>query len=257
MSKKEELQRHWSRQASHYAQSKTHGSATALAAVVEAASPQSSDVLLDVGTGTGFTALAFAPWVSGVIGIDLSAGMLQEAHRIAGERGITNAQFYLADAEYLPFLDGSFDIITCRAAAHHFQHIEQAICEMWRAAKSGGKVVFVDTCSPEDKQLAKLMNLWEKKRDPTHVCDRAPSEVRHLFENQGFTVEAISVQNRANMTFSDWVVRSGTPAVEIQELRLTFEQPSPEARQAFRIRVDGDEIYFGWDVVQLIGLKPQ
>ena len=85
--------------------------------------PKPSWQALDVATGAGHTAAAFAPHVTRVIASDLTAEMLVEAAKLAKGKGLANMETAPADAEALPFEDARFDLVTCRIAPHHFPDI--------------------------------------------------------------------------------------------------------------------------------------
>jgi ubiquinone/menaquinone biosynthesis C-methylase UbiE len=81
--------------------------------------PNSGDSVLDIGTGTGTIAFHAASLVGPtgrVMGIDLSTGMLEQAHRRLTNTEFKNLEFVLADAERLTFSDNSFDRIYCASA---------------------------------------------------------------------------------------------------------------------------------------------
>ena len=65
-----------------------HAKGESLARLVALVAPQSSWRLLDVATGAGHTALAFAPHVAKVIASDITDQMLAEARKLAAERGV-------------------------------------------------------------------------------------------------------------------------------------------------------------------------
>ena len=65
-------------------------------------------------------------------------------------------------AEDLPFEDGSFDVVTCRIAAHHFQDIRKAVAEMARVTQ---RLVVIEDNVFVDEQVEEA----ERLRDPTHV----------------------------------------------------------------------------------------
>ena len=88
--------------------------------------------VLDVATGTGFTALAFAPQVHSVVGVDVSPGMLAGASQRAEAAGITNVTWTEGTAEALPFPDAAFCLVTCRIAPHHFLDLGQFLAETAR-----------------------------------------------------------------------------------------------------------------------------
>jgi len=150
-----------------YATSEVHAKGDSLAVLLELIDPQPSWQVLDVGTGAGHTALLFAPHVAHVIASDLTEQMIAKAAELAAERGLTNFETKSADAETLPFDDGSFDLVTCRMAAHHFPNPRQAFGEFARVLKPGGVLGFTDNVTVPDKQAAgyykriiRRMSIW-------------------------------------------------------------------------------------------------
>ena len=125
--------------------------------------------VLDIGTGAGHTALAFSPFVSECIGLDLTETMVKVATRLADERGIRNVKFQVGDAENIPFAVESFDVVTCRFASHHFGDIKKAIQEISRVLKPGGTLILVDHYSPENDELDSFVNRLDRLRDPSHA----------------------------------------------------------------------------------------
>src|SRR3979409_1446367 len=100
-----------------------HARGASLGRLVELVQPKASWQALDVATGAGHTAAAFAPHVARVIASDPTAEMLQGAAKTATARGFANMETAPADAEALPFEDARFDLVTCRIAPHHFPDI--------------------------------------------------------------------------------------------------------------------------------------
>ncbi len=252
---KRSVRSQFGRQAAWYAVSQVHRHSEGLDALLRLAAPAASEGALDVATGTGFTALALAPHCRRVVGLDMTAGMLREARALQAGRGVTNVEFCLGDAEAMPFRSGAFDLVTCRHAAHHFPHLTQAVAEMARVARSGGRIVLVDTCAPEDARLAALMNSWEVRRDPSHVACDPPSRLRALFEECGLRVNA-AVMTHVPLTFDDWVRRAGVTADVAESLRAEFLTAPPDAAAAFQIRRDGADVQFAWDELVLLCAKP-
>ena len=81
-------QEQFSRQARRYAESNLHRRGASLQAVVKLAAAKPGQLVLDVGTGAGFTAFALASRAGPVMAIDLTAAMLDQARRLAAERGL-------------------------------------------------------------------------------------------------------------------------------------------------------------------------
>ena len=251
---KRAVQAQFGRQASSYATSLVHRDAAGLTEVVRLVSPFPRALALDIATGTGFTALAMAPRCRRVIGLDLTFDMVEEARRLARERGVHNLVFCLGDADAVPFANSAFDLVTCRHASHHFPDLPRAISEMARVVKPGGRVVVDDTCAPEDPALAGFMNEWEVRRDPSHVANLPPSRLRALLEAGGLTVEAATATH-IPLEFDDWVKRSGVSTDDAAALRTSFLHAPPEARAAFRIETRNGDLRFAWDEIIFLGVK--
>lgn len=118
--------------------------------VVDFANPIKGSRILDVATGTGEQALAFARKGYDVVGIDLSEDMLRVAKR---KKRVGNAKFELADATSLPFEDGSFEVTCISFALHDMPSTirEKALKEMVRVTKPKGMVLIVDYGLPRGK----------------------------------------------------------------------------------------------------------
>src|SRR5436305_13912770 len=101
-----------------YTTSQGHANQTELEKLVERAAPNPADRLLDIGTGAGHTAIAFAPAVSRVIAYDLTPQMLEEVERNAAAKGVTNLETRQGAAEALPYPDASFELVSCRLTTH-------------------------------------------------------------------------------------------------------------------------------------------
>jgi ubiquinone/menaquinone biosynthesis C-methylase UbiE len=113
--------------------------------VVLACGIKPGDVVLDAATGTGFAAIAAAARTGpagGVIGVDVSEGMLRQAQEATANLGIQNVELVKDDATRLSrYADGSFDAVTC-AAGLLYMHASTALREWRRLLRPGGRVAF-------------------------------------------------------------------------------------------------------------------
>lgn len=250
----EAIRRRFGPQAHLYATSTTQSAGESLTILAEWVGRRPDARALDVATGAGFTALTLAPLVREVTGTDLTEEMLAQARRLATERGLDNVRFETADATALPFADASFDLVTSRFAPHHFTDLPRGIAEMVRVLKPGGQLIILDTCSPEDPDLAELMNDIEVRRDHTHVRNLTPSAWRALFHDLGLTIEREALTS-VDLEFEDWVVRGSTPPEQIAYLRPLLADPTPAMRAAWNIREENGELHFAWDVLILQGTR--
>jgi ubiquinone/menaquinone biosynthesis C-methylase UbiE len=200
------VQKKFGEAAADYAASSVHARGESLGRLIELVQPKSSWRLLDIATGAGHTALAFAPHVAKVTASDITDQMLAEAKRLAAERGLGNVKTTRAKAEDLPFPDMSFDLVTCRLAAHHFDKPRAFVAETFRVLMPGGTLAIVDNISPDKQELANAYNHFEKLRDPSHGRCLSLSEWTALLEAAGFTVEH-SEQMDQDIEFGPWVQR--------------------------------------------------
>ena len=115
-------QQRFGRAAADYATSEVHAKGASLKRLVELTEPKSHWRVLDVATGAGHTALAFAPHVAKVTATDITEEMLREARKLAASRGLTNVRTLHAKAEDLPFPDASFDLVGCPRRASFRRH---------------------------------------------------------------------------------------------------------------------------------------
>lgn len=238
-------QEQFDRQASHYNQQWNDWNRESLRWMLDHAGCQPTDEVLDVATGAGFTAAAFAPRVSRVVGLDVSSGMIAQARQRAPE----NVTFEQGPAEKMPFPEARFDIVTCRIAAHHFTSVPAFLAEAHRVLKPGGRLLIADTIVPDDApELDEWQNRAELLRDPSHQRNLTPAEWRAHLATAGFEITALSDQGGPiGITLEDWLTKSGCQGETAAEVRRMFREATPEARAAFAIQeLDGGDIGFSW-----------
>ncbi len=165
----EKVKEQFSKTAQAYVTSNVHAKGDELKLLLELSGDVTDKRVLDIATGGGHTALAFAKAGANVTATDLTLVMLETAQTFITSQGVDKVIFQEAKAEELPFEDRSFDIVTCRIAAHHFAEPEKFVVEVARVLKPDGMFLLVDNISPYDDELARVMNYIEKTRDPSHV----------------------------------------------------------------------------------------
>ena len=181
----------FSRQAELFARSpELHGDEQ-LKPLIDAARPQRHETMIDLACGPGTVIAAFAPRVRRATGVDATEPMLDEARRLAHERHLDNVEWRSASVYALPFAGGSFDIVTCRFAFHHFQEPALAFAEMVRVCRGGGRIVLCDGVAPTDPEKAGAFNATERFRDPSTASFLSLAALCELFAQAGLSAPAI------------------------------------------------------------------
>ena len=117
--------------------------------------------VLDIAGGTGDLALAFAPKVGPngrVVHTDINEAMLREGRNRLLDAGVSLPTL-VCDAEQLPFADASFDLVTVAFGLRNMTHKEQALREMNRVLKPGGKLLVLEF-SKVAKPLEKIYDWY-------------------------------------------------------------------------------------------------
>lgn len=157
------------KKAREYVVSRGHAQGLDLQRIIEWTHPEKGWKALDIATGGGHVARTLHPHVGLVIATDLTWNMLTAAREANVKAGADDVIYLMADAENLPFLDETFDIVTCRIAPHHFTDKGAFVREVSRVLKSKGIFIMIDNVVPGDTELGMLMNTFEKMRDRSHV----------------------------------------------------------------------------------------
>ena len=233
----ESIRHQYSTNADSYRTSNYHSSAPDLEVLREVAQLQGTERVLDIGTGTGHTALAVAQGANHVVGIDLTPQMLEQARQLAAERQITNVTFEEGDAQRLRYEDDSFDVVTCRVCAHHFADPLATVCESARVLRPGGCILWLDSVVPADPAQDTFLNTIELLRDPSHVRDFSISQWQAMFAEVGLAAE-VAGQWATDLPFDDWTDRQSTAEEARVMLRQLFHTATSAVREAFRIRTD-------------------
>lgn len=218
-----------------YVTSTTHAHGADLARLVELAAPNGNERLLDVATGGGHTALAFAAHVRSAVASDLTLAMLEAARRHITEQGATNVVYSRNAAEALPFAADSFDIVTCRIAAHHFADPRAFVAETARVLRRGGRLLISDHIGLEDPALDTFMNRFERWRDPSHVRAYSYAEWRAFCAAAGLHVEHTEDDPREPYEFAPWTARMRMSEAERDALERWLLEAPAHLREFFEV----------------------
>jgi SAM-dependent methyltransferase len=204
----------WSDRAEAYRESAAHREGPDLDLVVEWAA--GATTALDVGTGGGHVGRRLREAGLNVVTTDPAPGMQADV---------------VCPAEHLPFADGSFDVVACRIAAHHFVDVRAALAEMARVAAS--RVLVVDNLYGGD-----ALEEAERVRDPSHVHCYSAEEWRSMLEEAGLAVDDVRFFEK-RIEFEPWLERAGCTGDEAARVR----------------ELAADRIADGWITLDRIAIK--
>ena len=186
----------WSERAAAFRESASHREGPDLDLLVEWCEPGHAVSVLDVATGGGHVARRLRAEGCTVVSVDPAPGMEPDV---------------IAPAEALPFEDRSFDVVTCRIAAHHFTDVRQAVAEMARVTR---RLVVIEDNVFVDERVEEA----ERLRDPTHVRCYSEDEWMQLLTGAGLEVGRVRrFERRPNL--EDWLARVETPTERAQQVR--------------------------------------
>jgi 2-polyprenyl-3-methyl-5-hydroxy-6-metoxy-1,4-benzoquinol methylase len=192
--------------------------------LVSAAHLTGNERVLDIATGPGYIAEAFARAAREVIGVDLTAAMLAIAEERTKQRGISNISFRLGDVRNLPFENEQFDVVVCRLALHHMQNPARVVREMTRVCRLGGTVLVEDIYSSEHPERAAYQDRWEVLRDPSHVRTLPLSKLLHLFHEAGLETDGVSTFEDLCPEVERWLATTQAPPDKAAEVRHLLEE---------------------------------
>jgi SAM-dependent methyltransferase len=201
----------WSERAEAFRESAVHREGPDLDLLVEWCEPGEGVQALDVATGGGHVARRLQEAGARVVSIDPAPGMQPTV---------------VAPAEHLPFADGSFDVVACRIAAHHFSDVRAAVHEMARVSRD--RVVVEDNVF-----MGEEVEQAEKLRDPTHVRCYSEDEWRALFVGAGLEVADERVFER-RVEVEPWLARVETPEDDAARVRELLADRVEDGRLTLR-----------------------
>jgi SAM-dependent methyltransferase len=238
--------------ADHYVSSRTHARGASLIRLFELVETELDWQMLDIATGAGHTALAFAPYVDHVWATDITPEMLENTRQLAQERGLDNVTVEHADAEDLPYEDERFDLVTCRIAAHHFGAVAPFLEQAKRVLRPGGSLAVVDNILP-NSLAGDYVNAFEKLRDPSHARCLSLEEWLAAYQAAGLVVghyETLDMQ----LVFEEWAARHD--ATMQRFLRALLVGAPPEAAAFLQPQTINDRTTFRLQTGIVIGKRP-
>lgn len=123
---------------------------------------KSGMTVMDLGAGNGYLSRTVAGYVKKVIAVDISAEMLRELVKKAGDEGIANIEALESDGCDVPVENASIDLVCANMYLHHIEDPEQAVKEIGRVLKPKGKVFLADLKEHSNRDLKeKMHDVWQ------------------------------------------------------------------------------------------------
>lgn len=218
-----------------YVTSTIHAQGADLQRLVALAAPRGHELALDVATGGGHAALAFAPHVRHVIASDLTTAMLHAARDHHRSLGVTNLSYLQATAEQLPVAPASVDLVLCRIAAHHFADVRAFVHGAAAALRPGGLLLVADHIGLDDSELDAFMDRFERWRDPSHVRAYSFAEWAAFCAAAGLAVAHTSEDRKEPYEYRSWTARLRMPEAERDAMERWLLAAEPRFRERFDV----------------------
>ncbi len=251
---KDVVREEFTRQADDYAVAPVITDAEHIAQLIRMVKPAADARVLEVATGPGHVAMAFAKVAREVVGVDLTEAPLKIAERLRSERALGNVSFRTADAERLPFRDGEFEVVLCRFAFHHFEKPAAVIQEMSRVCRAEGIVAVEDLISSEHPERAEYYNRFERLRDLSHTRALPLTELVGIMTAAGLELvrfESSALRNPVER----WLKTAQTPPDRAAEARAMIERDLEQDLSGARpFRLNG-ELFFTHRVAIVVARK--
>lgn len=251
-----EVQRQFRRQAEAYSTMKVVTDPRVLESMVELSGVTAQARVLDVASGPGYVAMAFAPKCRAVVGIDATDRLVARARAEAARRGIANVTFMLGNVERMPFGAGEFDLAACRFAFHHFAHPRAVLAEMARVLRPGARMVIVDMTASDDPARADYHNRIERLCDPSHARALPVTEWERMFADAGLKITHRGGRE-THYDLESWMAHGGPSPERRTQIYQMMEASLETDRSGLKVRRHNGQIWFSHTGVTYVAAKPE
>jgi broad specificity phosphatase PhoE/ubiquinone/menaquinone biosynthesis C-methylase UbiE len=189
---------------------------------VRLADPRGDEQVLDVATGTGSVALAFAPHVASVLGVDLSPAMLERAEAVRSARRLANVHFRLGEIGVLPLQEASYDIITCHNLLHYASDLSDLFALLRRLLTAEGRLLVDEPLGSDDPVKRATLNAIALRRDPGVTQIWNAGEIEAALNAAGLRIIK-SERYSLNRELDEWLSRAAADEATRNSVKLMFE----------------------------------
>ena len=209
---------------------------------------EKSDIVLDIGVGTGAVANEISKKVAHVVGLDISGMMLSKGNW----NGISLIKW---DIRNSLFAHNVFDKIIARMVFHHIiDNIEVAAMRCYDNLKAGGKIVIAEGIPPTDDQdifiwYADMFRLKEERRTFNK------SMLVELLRHTGFKNIIITEYIMQDFDINNWLENSGLDEVIQDRIKSIHILASNKVKKAYNMKIDNGKIYVDTRKIIVTGVK--
>jgi ubiquinone/menaquinone biosynthesis C-methylase UbiE len=219
-----------------------------LETIIEMGKFKKSDVVLDVGVGTGAVAKKIQPHVKHVIGLDISNKMLQKGNW----EGISVVNWDITDAL---FTNGTFDKVVARMVLHHIlENLDIAIKRCYDMLINGGKIIVAEGVPPSDDPfvISWYKDMFKNKEERLTFSE---GELVNRLKRNGFKNIVTCKYIMKKFSIKNWLVNSGLKQKEIDLIMDLHLSADARIKKAYNMQVtDGDCLVDTLNVI-LVGKK--
>jgi ubiquinone/menaquinone biosynthesis C-methylase UbiE len=216
--------------------------------IIKTSCLKKSDIVLDVGTGTGIVAKAVKPHVNHVVGLDMSDSMLNKGNW----QGCSVIKWDVSD---LIFANNIFDKIIARMVFHHvLDNLDRALLRCYDMLKDKGILTIAEGVPPsEDKDVidwySHMFSFKEKRRTFT------AKQLQGFLEHNGFSKIKSEIYTMKKFSIKNWLVNSGIDKKAQEKiLKLHFEA-SPKIKKLYNMKITKNDCFVDTKNVIIVGQK--
>lgn len=224
----------WSVRAEHYDKLYWARDKSYVEAIIEVGDFLPTDLVLDVGTGTGMIAKAIAPHTKHVVGLDVSSGMLEKGQW----EGVSIIKWDISESI---FVNNIFDKLVARMVFHHLlDFIDRAFLRCYDLLRSGGMLIVAEGVPPVDDEdvIAWYTEMFRHKEERRTFI---PSQLVDLFEKTGFRNIKVYTHIMEDFSIKNWIENSGLEK-ENQDIILDLHINAPQKiKEVYNMRITKDD----------------
>jgi len=151
-----------------------------------------TDQVLELGAGTGTTAIRLAPAVAKMVATDFSGALLNVGRERAAKQKVVNVKFTKAAVAEAP--SGPFDVVMAFNLLHLLEDLKGSLTEAYARTKPGGYFISKTTCTPHRgaplhfRMIMAVLPIMQFFGKAPYVRMRSEQELENAIEQAGFVI---------------------------------------------------------------------